>query len=319
MRKTAQYIRGRFRLYYFVKAIRVKDFVRLEGLKREYIIPLILPQVGRIALCGVAKHGKSFLALQLAMSVSQGRPFLGFAVTHPGPVLYLQLDTPAELWQERVASLEQAGILVDPDDSHGLYVIHPSTQPRSVNILSGHDARNIHDMITATLPVLVVVDVLRSVHRLSENESEHMQQVIGHLSTVCQGRSLLIVHHTGKPSTDPKAVRRSPSTAGRGSSYLGGEMDANWLLHGSSRGHASLEIEARFAAPDEPIRLVQNSVGLWNRTAASKLGRPPVARTAYQDAIKLDPELATLSVREASERTGIDRNAIQRERQTDSK
>lgn len=299
-----------------MKAIRVKDFVRLEGLKREYIIPNMLPQVGRIALCGVAKHGKSFLALQLAMSVSQGRPFLGFAVTHPGPVLYLQFDTPAELWQERVASLEAAGMLVDPDDGHGLYVIHPSTQPRSVNILSGHDARAIYDMIMSTLPVLVVVDVLRSVHRLSENESEHMQQVVGHLTTVCANRAMLLVHHTGKPSTDPKAVRRSPSTAGRGSSYLGGEMDANWLLHGSAKGHATLEIEARFAAPDEGIRLVQNSVGLWNRVAPAKVGRPAVAKTAYQEATQLDPDLPNLSLREAADRTGISKSTIQRERET---
>ena len=293
-----------------MKAISATEFLRLEGLKTDYIIPNLLPEVGRVALYGVAKKGKTFLALQLAFSVCQGIPFLGHEVAKPGPVLYLQFDTPPELWHDRLTKLARVGQSI-PDN---LYVVHPATQPHRVNVLSGHHLREIHDMITATLPAMVVIDVLRSVHHLSENESEHMQAVVGALSTVCQGRVLLIVHHTGKPSTDPRATKRSPSMAGRGSSYLGGEVDANWLLDGRGPGQATLEIEARFAAPDEPIRLVQSASGLWVQTAASKGGRPAASRTAYQEAVELDPGLAELSIREAAERTGINRETIREAR-----
>ena len=295
--------------------------MRLEGLAREYIIPGLLPEVARLALCGTPKHGKSFLALQLAIAVSHGTPFLGFEVAKPGPVLYLQFDTPPELWQERLKELEAAGIDVDTTGC-GIYTMHPHTQPRSVNILNGHDAKAIYDQITATLPALVIVDVLRSVHRLSENESEHMQQVVGHLSTICQGRAMLIVHHTGKPSTDPKAVRRSPSTAGRGSSYLGGEMDANWLLSGTQKKRARLEVESRFKAHadlEDCLHLVQNDLGLWNRATPPPKGRPATAQTAYKEATILDPALAELSTREAAERAGLSQSAVSRARHESSK
>ena len=293
-----------------MKAISATDFLRLDGLKRDYIIPGMVPEVGRIALCGVPKRGKSFLALQLALSVCQGIPFLGFPVVKPGPVLYLQFDTPPEMWQERLIKLRDAGQAI-PDN---LYTPHPSTMPRRVNILDGGHLRALHDMITTTLPALVIVDVLRSIHHLSENESEHMQQVVSRLSTLCQGRALLIVHHTSKPNLAPGAGEQSPSLAGRGSSYLGGEMDANWLLRGRHEGKGVLAIEARFAAPCEEISLQQTDTGLWVKTLPNKGGRPAEARSAYQEALVLDPNLAELSVREAAARTGISKDAIQRSR-----
>ena len=299
-----------------MKAISATDFLRLDGLRTDYIIPDLLPEVGRIALYGVAKKGKSFLALQLAFAVCQGIPFLGHDVIKPGPVLYLQFDTPPELWQARLLKLQQAGIAI-PDN---LYVLHPATQPRRANLLDGTQARAVHDMLMAHLPALVIVDVLASIHHLKENEADDMKQIIGRLNTLFQGRAYLLVHHTSKPNLQPGAGHHSPSSAGRGSSYLGGEMDANWLLTSPSEGQGRLAIEARFAAHTDPIHLVQTSSGLWVQTAANKGGRPAVARTAYEEAVQLDPSLAELSIREAAERTGINREAIREARQrADSK
>ena len=293
-----------------VKAISATDFLRLEGLKTDYIIPNMLPEVGRVALYGVAKRGKSFLALQMAFAVCQGIPFLGYEVTKPGPVLYLQFDTPPELWQERLQKLHAAQVSI-PDN---LYMVHPSTQPRRVNVLDGHQARQIHDMIMATLPALVVVDVLSKVHRLNENEATDMKPVIDHLSTLCAGRAMLIVHHTAKPNLAPGAGQQTASNAGRGSSYLGGEVDANWLLKVKQRGRAALEIEARFAAPSEDIGLVQNEHGLWLKTVPDKGGRPSGSSLDYKGKLELDPELADLSLREAADRLGVSHETVRKAR-----
>lgn len=259
-----------------MKPIRFSDFVRLEGLKRDYLIPGLVPEAGRIALYGVAKRGKSFLALQLALAVAQGTPFLDIPVKKSGPVLYLQFDTPPELWQERLIKLRDSGVNISGD----LYAIHPSTQPRRVNLLHGHQVGEIHDMITATLPVLVIIDVLAKVHSLDENAERDMKPVIDRLSTLCAGRALLIVHHTAKPNLMPGASQQSASTAGRGSSYLGGEVDANWLLKVRQRGTGALEIEARFAAAAEDIKLTQGSNGLWTavgQNATPDDGAPKLA------------------------------------------
>ena len=178
-------------------------------------------------------------------------------------------------------------------------------------------------MVMAVLPALVIVDVLHSVHHLKENDAEDMQQVVGRLTTLFAGRALLLVHHTAKPNLAPGASQQRASTAGRGSSYLGGEMDANWLL--KVREHREdesiedtprrgrLEIEARFATPFDDIPLIQAKNGLWERTALRPAGRPKV-RMEYAEAVELDPLLPTLSLREASTRTGIDRETIRRAR-----
>ena len=294
-----------------MKSISATEFLLLDGLRTEYIIPNMLPEVGRIALYGVAKKGKSFLALQLAFAVCQGIPFLGHEVVKPGPVLYLQFDTPPELWQDRLKKLQAAGVSI-PDN---LYVLHPSTQPRRANLLDGAQSHAIHDMLTARLPALVIVDVLASVHHLKENEADDMKQVIGRLNNLFHGRAYVIVHHTSKPNLQPGAGQHSPSSAGRGSSYLGGEMDANWLLTSPSEGQGKLTIEARFAAPDKPIHLIQSDCGLWMQAAASKVGRPAKARTAYQQAVELDPELADLSISEVARRVGIDRKSVREARE----
>lgn len=299
-------------LYSRVKSISATEFLRLDGLKTDYIIPNLLPEVGRIALYGVAKKGKSFLALQLAMAVCQGIPFLGHEVVKPGPVLYLQFDTPPQLWQDRLRKLQDSGISI-PDN---LYVLHPDTQPRRANLLDGGQAHQIHEMLTARLPALVIIDVLASIHHLKENEADDMKQIIGRLNTLFQGRAYMIVHHTSKPNLQPGAGQHSPSSAGRGSSYLGGEMDANWLLTSTSEGQGKLTIEARFAAPDKPLHLVQNESGLWVQTAAAKRGRPPGSSLDYKKEVELDPALADLSTREAAERLEVSRETIRRARET---
>lgn len=293
-----------------VKAISATDFLLLDNLTTDYIIPNLLPEVGRVGLYGVAKRGKSFLALQLAMSVCQGIPFLGQEVVKPGPVLYLQFDTPPALWKDRLLKLKNAGIAI-PDN---LYFMRPDTQPRRANFLDGHQAHQVHDMVMQTLPCLVVVDVLASIHHLRENEADDMKQIVGRLNTLFQGRAYLIVHHTAKPNMQPGAGQQTASTAGRGSGYLGGEMDANWLLTSPAKGQGRLAIESRFAGQTDDTHLVQNGVGLWVPTAAQKGGRPAIAKTAYQDALAIDQTLAEVSLREAAERTGLSHEAVRKAR-----
>ena len=57
----------------------------------EPIISMILyPGLGMLG--APAKMGKTYMCLQLSCSVATGRPFMGFDVLRPGPVLYLDLQ-----------------------------------------------------------------------------------------------------------------------------------------------------------------------------------------------------------------------------------
>jgi RecA-family ATPase len=244
-----------------MQAIRTTDFIEVPGLHTDYIIPSLVPRTGRIALYGIPKKGKSFLAFQLAQAVSDGGMFIGRQVTNAGPVLYMQFDTPPALWQERLTVLHKAEQPID--GKHGLFVIHPSTQPKRVNILDGNTLNHIHSMISHTQPVLIVVDVLASIHRMDENRAGDMKLVVDRLTGLATGRALLIVHHTAKPNLAPGAGEHTPSSSGRGSSYLGGEVDANWLLKGAGQSQARLSVESRFAPPMDDVHLTQNKCGIW--------------------------------------------------------
>jgi RecA-family ATPase len=244
-----------------MQAIRTTDFIEVPGLHTDYIIPSLVPRTGRIALYGIPKKGKSFLAFQLAQAVSDGGLFITRQVVYPGPVLYMQFDTPPALWQERLIVLSNAQQPID--GKHGLFVIHPATQPKRVNILDGSTLTHIHSMISHVQPVLIVVDVLASIHRMDENRAGDMKLVVDRLTGLASGRALLIVHHTAKPNLAPGAGEHTPSSAGRGSSYLGGEVDANWLLKGAGPTQARLSVESRFASPMDDIPLTQTKCGIW--------------------------------------------------------
>ena len=119
-----------------------------------------------------------------------------------------------------------------------------------------------------------------------------MKLIVERLNHLSSNRALLVVHHTAKPSMMPGAGTPTPSQAGRGSGYLGGEMDANWLLS-SHRDNRRLEIESRFAAELPPIAILQDKLGLWRVGQQPASNRPPTQRWAalshIQDYLAVNP------------------------------
>jgi hypothetical protein len=192
---------------------------------------------------GPPKQGKSAIALDLALHVAQGRDYLGQAIDGgPGRVLYLDIDNPDSEIAERMAHLTEAGVSVAGD----LYYLHP-TAMQGIKPLDIREARcrdQLRQTVAEWKPDLVIVDVLREAHLADENDSQEMRGVCDALYKIVEGRALIIVHHTRKipdDVTDP-----DPNLYGRGSSYLMGRTDANWILHGGK-----LKIVPRFDAPQK--------------------------------------------------------------------
>lgn len=75
--------------------------------EQQFIVPGILP-VGLTLLAGKPKLGKSWLALQLALSVATGQSFLNKPVA-PGEVLYLALEDSPQRLQRRTQLLDYSG------------------------------------------------------------------------------------------------------------------------------------------------------------------------------------------------------------------
>ena len=185
----------------------------------DFVFPgLLAGAVG--ALVGTGGSSKSAFALQGGIKVAGGPDLLDLAgidtdwTQASGRVVYVAAEDPELLLRHRLHNLGSrlsseerqnlAGQLeVLPCNGLGLDVSSESWKQWLYSVADG--AR------------LVIIDTLRRVHQLDENESGAMASLIGLLESVCYrtGTSVLYVHHTNKAG----AVT-GEATATRGSSVL---------------------------------------------------------------------------------------------------
>jgi len=208
-----------------VKAVRLDEYCAVPNIKLQYLIHKLIPKPGRVMIVGPPKVGKSRLALQIAMAIGRGESFLGRKAMK-GKVLYLEFDTPGEVWQDAVREMQECGV----DLSGEVYFNDPSTWAGQRNIFDLADRTELVNLIEQVNPDVVIVDALRKLFMGDENDSNLKMKVWQHLNnmTVGQGRSLIVVHHAHK--LNPELDRPEPSQAGRGSSFDAGEVEATLFL-----------------------------------------------------------------------------------------
>lgn len=143
-------------------------------------------------LYGPSGSGKSFIALDWAMSVATGSWWLGHAI-HPGPVLYVIAEG-ATGFGDRVEAWQQHQTLYnDPENAIWL--------PVAVDIHSPTWAQALATLAAELGVVLVVVDTLaRSMVGADENSGRDMGIVIHGADLIRRATQacVLLVHHTGK-------------------------------------------------------------------------------------------------------------------------
>jgi archaellum biogenesis ATPase FlaH len=187
----------------------------------------MIPRPSIVVLEGAPKVGKSFLALQIAKAVSEGSEF-GGRPCKQAKVLYLILEDEIT-WYDRMKNLIKHGYKFPPL----LFIPHPfhPDKPFVQHIIAPETQRWLNGMLKETDPEMVVIDPIREIHTLDEQDSTQMKVVGDALMTIFHGRTILALHHTKKYETDPENPR-PPNVilAGRGSSYLAGKASAVWLL-----------------------------------------------------------------------------------------
>ena len=228
--------------------VTLDEYVTLPRPNLEWIVKDLIPRPGLILLLGEAKSGKSFLALQLALILSRGDTFLNKSTTK-SKVLFLQFDTSELVWRERLRKIKDAGIPL----SNNVYMLHPSTQPKGMNIMDQKLNGYLRDAIRDCNPDVVIFDVLREIHNGDEQDSTAMKMVCDQLMNLLDGRAGIVLHHPRKLGELPPKI----IDCARGSSYLAGKADAVWLLH-----QGFLHIESRLDH-SEQYRAVRLENGLW--------------------------------------------------------
>lgn len=232
-----------------VRSVTFDDYAKLERPSLNWLIPGVLPKPGMVLLLGEPFAGKSFLALQLGLSLAQGGTFMHKKCVQ-SRVLYLQFDPSEMVWRDRILSIQKAGVKLEGP----LFMTHPDDSPRSMNILTSESQQFLAGSLEAARPDVVIIDVLRELHSCDEQDSTQMKAVGDAVMQIFHGYTLIILHHTRKfDSEKPIEVINSS----RGSSYMTGKADATWLIHKNT-----LHTISRFDSPKiHPMERL--SCGLW--------------------------------------------------------
>lgn len=199
------------------KIVSGSDYLSLPSAPATWLVDPLLPTGGALLMYGEAKLGKSYAALQLADAIHNGDHWLGFQ-TRAGKVVYIQLDTPRTVWQDRLRDIRKTGPLLDFFQTD-----RELLEAWPFDILNPDHYIMLRAELQALNPDLVIFDTLRESHSADENDSTQMQKVVAALTAVSQPAAMCFISHARKPIQDQDLSLMSDN---RGSSYVVGRMDA---------------------------------------------------------------------------------------------
>jgi hypothetical protein len=235
-------------------------------------------------LGGEPKCYKSFLALDLAVSVASGTACLRqFPVRRTGKVLLFPAEDSLAIVRQRLEGIATMAQVDFPS-----LPVEVITAP-SLRLDTATDRRRLADTIQKLQPILLVLDPLIRLHRIDENDATQVAALLSYLREL-QRRfhiAILLVHHARKDSHSSR-----PGQALRGSSELHGWGDSNLYMRRKG-AQLTLSTEHR-AAPSQdhiPLQLTQTASAL----ALAVLEKPlPLPKTEPSPIERVRAALAQL-------------------------
>lgn len=198
-------------------------------------------------LGGAPKTCKSWLALELALSVATGTLCLGaFDVDAPGPVLLYMAEDAASVVKARLVGLCR---------TRGLDLasvpIHVITSP-VLRLDRGRDQARLRAAVRQLAPRLLVLDPFVRLHRIDENDAGEVSALLGYLRALQRQHdvAVLVVHHARKNGS--AGTQAGLSLRGSGDFHAWGDSNLYIRRH---KDTLLLTIEHRAAAAPDPLRL----------------------------------------------------------------
>lgn len=196
---------------------------------------------------GAPKCCKSWLALDLAMSVASGTKALGtYAVPRAGPVLLFAAEDPPATVRSRLLGLaEQRGLELERLPIHVIL-------SASLRLDTPGDQARLLETVSRYRPRLLVLDPFVRLHRIDENSALEVSGVLAYLRDLQRQHrvAVLVVHHARKASAG--AEQAGQTLRGSGDFHAWG--DSNLYLR-RRRGLLEMAIEHRSAKSPDPVQL----------------------------------------------------------------
>jgi hypothetical protein len=263
---------------------------------------------------GAPKCAKTWLGLDMALSVATGTPCLGkYNVPERGPVLVYLAEDALRAVRERIDGMAQhRGLDLEEVE------IHVITTP-VLRLDQDQDRVRLWETARRLRPRLLVLDPLVRLHGIDENRAGEIAELLAYFRSLQRelGLSVLLVHHTRKNAADGVAAGQGL----RGSGDIHAFGDSNLYLRRTEE-HLILSSEHRAAPASSPVclRLAvtdaatthleviaesehENERGLEERVLNLLARGEMITRTRLRDALAVNSERLGKAL-EALERAG---------------
>lgn len=210
----------------------------------DWLVRSLWARAGVGFLFGIPKSSKTWVGLDLAVSVASGTPCLGrFPVEDPGPVLAYVAEDAAKHVRARIAALCEHRELSLP--KLPLYII---TDPVFRLDLDEH-LTLLRASLEELRPRLLFLDPFVRLHRKSENDAQEISALLGDLREIQRefDVAVALVHHSRKRPTS------SPGESLRGSSDLYAWVDSAVHVAKLEDERRRITLEHRSAPSPAPI------------------------------------------------------------------
>lgn len=210
---------------------RYNDWIKLPYDDQPWLVKPIIPQGGWVNVYGQPKKArKSYFALGAAQAISDPSKssWLGFDVLKHGPVLFLQVDTPHNIWRQRVSDIAKGGY-----DFSNVWFSSLINIPYPFNLAEHEDWLKAAIESVPDPPAAIVYDTARKMHTLDENTSQDMTMFMGALDRVSgiDPAKILISHEKKGSEGGPEHKTDADGEGGdlmkgnRGSGAIAGAVD----------------------------------------------------------------------------------------------
>jgi RecA-family ATPase len=217
----------------------------------DWIVDGVIERGANGFFCAEPKGGKSWAAVDLAISLALGVPWLKFRVSRPFRVALISREDNPSLTGWRLRHLFQGKEAPEPSLlATNLYVNSRQQTPE----LMLDQPEQVAELIAALKDRQIefaIFDVFNVMHAADENDNTEMRQVLRQLSAIqtAVGCGIGVVHHYNKATTGSMTQRL------RGSSAIAGW--AEWLVGISIADEETktrrMEFELKAAAPPDPV------------------------------------------------------------------
>lgn len=201
----------------------------------------VLTAGGILQLTGAGKIGKSMLLLNIAYGLALGRDILGFGISKPRRVLYLNGENSQGTMQGRFTLLRDYFCI----DEEQTIKIRENLQFCSVALLlpKSEALAEIRGNLAEIRPEVIILDPLKNFFSGEENSSDSMRDFMAAIRKLILefNVTVIILHHTGKKQNEDGFY------SGRGSSLLAddAEVTAAFRKNASEKGRFELSVTGR--------------------------------------------------------------------------